>query len=143
MSTLKDLSKKMWTPAFMFPFAGPNPYSSMDQYVNDRLSPGGGVVFVGGLPLNGAFFFLASLFTAAFVIFWMLMLVDCLKRQWPGKLLWAGILLVSLPLQLYWLSALLYYLLVKIDADHPVGWRQRWSEHLRAVVSKLRGGPKH
>ncbi len=139
---LKNLRKNIWMPAIMFPFAGPNPYSSMDQYISDRLSPGGGVVFVGGLPLNGAFFFLAALFTAAFVIFWMLMLVDCLRRPVPHKLLWAAILVASAPLGLYWLSALLYYLLVKIEADKPVGWRQRWSARFRGLAAKFRRGPR-
>lgn len=47
------------------------------------------------------------------LVFWILMLVDCLKREWPEKTAWSAILVISIFIGLHWLSAILYYFLVK------------------------------
>lgn len=48
-----------------------------------------------------------------FLVFWVLMLLDCLKREWPEKGAWTAILILSLFMGLHWLSAILYYVLVQ------------------------------
>jgi len=48
-----------------------------------------------------------------FLIFWILMLIDCAKRDWPDKNMWIIILAVSLLIQLHWLAAAMYYFMVK------------------------------
>lgn len=48
-----------------------------------------------------------------FLVFWVLMLLDCLKREWPEKGAWTAILILSLFMGLHWLSAILYYVLVR------------------------------
>ncbi len=47
------------------------------------------------------------------VMLWVWMLLDALKREWPEKSTWIAILIVSLFAGLHWLSALLYYVMVK------------------------------
>lgn len=49
----------------------------------------------------------------AFFIFWIMMLMDAFKRQWPERQTWLIILIVSFFLSLSWLAAILYYFLVK------------------------------
>lgn len=49
----------------------------------------------------------------AFFIFWIIMLVDCVKRQFEARNTWLAVLIVSLFLQLSWLAAILYYFMVK------------------------------
>ena len=56
--------------------------------------------------------FVATVFIGLFV-FWILMLVDCLKREWPEKTAWTVILVLSIFMGLHWLSAILYFFLVK------------------------------
>ena len=48
-----------------------------------------------------------------FLVFWVLMLLDCLKREWPEKGAWTAILILSLFMGLHWLSAILYFVLVQ------------------------------
>ena len=48
-----------------------------------------------------------------FLIFWIMMVIDCAKREWPEKNTWLIILLVSILIQLHWLAALVYYFTVK------------------------------
>jgi hypothetical protein len=48
-----------------------------------------------------------------FLVFWVLMLLDCLQREWPEKGAWTAILILSLFVSLHWLSAILYYVLVR------------------------------
>jgi hypothetical protein len=46
-------------------------------------------------------------------VFWLLMLIDALKRRWPDRALWIVLLIVSLFTGLWLIIALLYYFLVK------------------------------
>jgi len=85
----------------------------LEQTISERLSPGGELFSVGGVPVSIVFAVLLLLASSAFVLFWLLMLVDCLKRHWPHKIIWLSLLIISLPLGLFWLSAILYYLLVQ------------------------------
>lgn len=85
---------------------------ALKQAISGRLSPGGEFFSVGGVPVSFVFAALLMLTSLAFVLFWLLMMVDCLKRHWPHKIIWLSLLIISLPLGLFWLSAILYYLLV-------------------------------
>lgn len=58
-------------------------------------------------------FVIAMLIGLAFFIFWIMMLVDAVKRQWPERGMWLAILIVGFFLGLSWLAALLYYFMVK------------------------------
>lgn len=48
-----------------------------------------------------------------FFIFWIFMLLDCLKREWPEKNTWIIALVVSLLIGFHWLSSILYYFMIK------------------------------
>lgn len=60
----------------------------------------------------------------ALFIFWIIMLVDCIKRQeneFPNstgssKTLWLAVLLVGWLIGFYWLAAIIYYFMVKRKA---------------------------
>lgn len=81
-----------------------------------------GGAFAGGLAI--LIFACAGLILAvglALFVFWVLMIVDCFQREndeFPNatentKTVWIVILLVSWLAGLYWLAAVLYYVLVK------------------------------
>ena len=57
----------------------------------------------------------------AFLVFWILMLVDCLKRtnwkQESDKNLWLIILIVGFVVGLSWLAAVVYYFAIKRSLD--------------------------
>ncbi len=48
-----------------------------------------------------------------FFIFWIIMLVDCVKRQFPERGMWLAILIISIFIGLSWLAAIIYYFVVK------------------------------
>lgn len=50
----------------------------------------------------------------AFFIFWIIMLLDCIKRDFPQRSTWLIILIVSIFVGgLYWIAALVYFFVVK------------------------------
>jgi hypothetical protein len=67
---------------------------------------------------------IAALLGIALFIFWILMLVDCIKRDeadFPNstgntKTIWLVILLASWLLSAFWLGAIVYYFMVKRPA---------------------------
>lgn len=59
------------------------------------------------------FWIIFMIIALVFFIFWIMMLVDAVKRQWPERTTWLVILIVSFFLSLHWLSAIIYYFLVK------------------------------
>lgn len=67
------------------------------------------------------FFGIAMLIGLAFFIFWIMMLVDAIKRQWPERSTWMIILIVSMFFGLSWLASILYYFLVKRKNVGTVG----------------------
>lgn len=48
-----------------------------------------------------------------FLILWIIMLVDCIKRDFEQRGTWLAILIISIFVGLSWLAAILYYFLVK------------------------------
>lgn len=48
-----------------------------------------------------------------FLILWIIMLVDCVKRDFDQRGTWLAILIISIFVGLSWLAAILYYFLVK------------------------------
>ncbi len=48
-----------------------------------------------------------------FLILWIVMLVDCIKRDFPERGMWLAILIISFFLGLSWLVAIIYYFVVK------------------------------
>lgn len=84
-----------------------------------------------GSAMAGVFIFsviLILIFLAVavgFFIFWIIMLIDAFQRNnWQDdnqKTLWYIVLIASFFMSLYWLSAILYYILVKKALDkNPV-----------------------
>ncbi len=69
-----------------------------------------GAGIMGGLLL---FLLFIVVLNVALLVFWVFMLVDCLKREWPEKNTWVVALIVSLFFGFHWLSGLLYYFMVK------------------------------
>ena len=69
----------------------------------------------GSAVVGGVFLFVACIFLLAFAFFilWVFMVIDCLKREWADKNTWLIILIVSIFVGLHWLSAILYFVLVK------------------------------
>lgn len=49
----------------------------------------------------------------AFLIFWIMMLVDLSKRDFEQKSTWMIMLIVSFFLGLHWLAAIVYYFMIK------------------------------
>jgi hypothetical protein len=49
----------------------------------------------------------------AFFIFWLVMLIDCVKRQFEQRNTWLLVLIISVFLGFSWLAAILYYFMVK------------------------------
>jgi hypothetical protein len=74
------------------------------------MPPAAAAAFGGFMLMVMAVFGLLAL---AFFVFWVMMLVDCAKREWPDKNLWLIILIVTFFVGFHWLSALLYYFMVK------------------------------
>ncbi len=66
--------------------------------------------FVGVMML---FLLLGAALFIGLLVLWVLMLIDCIKREWPEKTAWTAILVLSFFMGLHWLSAVLYYFLVK------------------------------
>ncbi|MBU0732362.1 hypothetical protein KKC88_05800 [Patescibacteria group bacterium] len=48
-----------------------------------------------------------------FLIFWIIMLIDCVKREFDQRGTWLAIMIISIFVGLSWLAAILYYFLVK------------------------------
>lgn len=48
-----------------------------------------------------------------FLIFWIIMLVDCVKREFDQRGTWLAIMIISIFVGFSWLAAILYYFLVK------------------------------
>lgn len=56
---------------------------------------------------------LCMLVGLAFFIFWIIMLIDCVKRQFEQRNTWLAVLIVSIFVGLSWLAAILYFFMVK------------------------------
>jgi len=76
----------------------------------DAAGSAAGALFAGGFMLFVLFVIGISLL---FFIFWVVMLIDCTKREWPEKNTWLIILIVSMLLGFHWLSAIIYYFMIK------------------------------
>jgi len=63
----------------------------------------GMIIFIGLMCLIGL----------AFFIFWLIMLIDCVKRQFEQRNTWLLVLIISVFLGFSWLAAILYYFMVK------------------------------
>ena len=73
----------------------------------------GGAAAAGLAGMMLVFMFVVGLVALGFFIFWILMLVDCIKREWPEKNTWLILLIVSFFVGFHWLIALLYYFMIK------------------------------
>ncbi len=84
-----------------------------DDYYYDDYSTGSDAV-AAGLGIGMIIFaIIAGLIGLAFLILWIVMLVDCVKREFEQRNTWLIILIASFFLNLTWLSAILYYFMVK------------------------------
>lgn len=63
----------------------------------------GMIIFIGLMCLVGL----------ALFIFWLVMLIDCVKRQFEQRNTWLLVLIISVFLGFSWLAAILYYFMVK------------------------------
>ncbi len=61
----------------------------------------------------GLFVALFALVCVALFILWVVMVLDCVKRDFPERSAWLAILLISLFVNMYWLAAILYYVLIR------------------------------
>ncbi|MFA6296595.1 MAG: hypothetical protein WC663_04520 [Patescibacteria group bacterium] len=48
-----------------------------------------------------------------FLIFWIMMLVDCIKREFPNRGVWLAVLIITFFIGWSWLASILYYFMVK------------------------------
>lgn len=69
-----------------------------------------GLAVLGGMLI---FWIIAMVIGLAFFIFWIVMLVDCVKREFEQRSTWLAVLIVSMFLGLSWLAAIIYYFMVK------------------------------
>jgi len=91
----------------------------------------GRVTYEGPVPMPGfmpwaaagffVFFIVIAALAVGFLVFWLFMLIDCAKREWPEKNTWLILLVVSLFFGFHWLTALLYYFLVKRKLEGQTG----------------------
>lgn len=61
----------------------------------------------------GIIFLIIAGLSIFFLVFWILMLVDCIRREFPDRDIWLAILIISFFLGLYWLAVIVYYFTVK------------------------------
>jgi hypothetical protein len=63
----------------------------------------------------GIFCLIGLIFALAIggTIFWIFMLVDAVKREWPDRQVWIIILAVSFAMGFHIIAALVYYFMVK------------------------------
>jgi len=80
-----------------------SPAASVDATGVDGAVFGGAIVFI----------VLLTLVSLGVFVFWVLMVIDCLKRDWPGKVLWLILLVGGLFLGINWLAAVFYFFMVK------------------------------
>jgi hypothetical protein len=59
-----------------------------------------------------AFIWIYSLICLAFFVWWIILIIDLSKRDFPEKTTWMIILIVGLVIGLVWLVDLLYYFMV-------------------------------
>lgn len=48
-----------------------------------------------------------------FLVFWIMMLVDCIKREFPNRGVWLAVLIITFFIGWSWLAAIIYYFMVK------------------------------
>lgn len=90
------------------------PVSAQVEYNYDSLNGKEAGVVVAGLGIALIIFITVIVLIAlAFLIFWIIMLVDCIKRDFPQKTTWIIILLASWAIGFSWLAAIIYYFEVK------------------------------
>ena len=80
-------------------------YSSSSD-MSDAAAAGLGIgmlIFIGVCVLIGL----------AFLILWVMMLIDCFKRQFEQRNTWLIVLIVGMLLGFHWIAAILYYFMVK------------------------------
>lgn len=88
------------------------PWIAFAQTPGERLVRGGVAVgFFGGL--FAIIWFLFAAVSVALFIFWIVMLVDAITKEYEDKTIWIVILIASFFIGLYWLAAILYYFMVK------------------------------
>lgn len=56
---------------------------------------------------------IGGLIALFFLIFWIIMLVDCIKRDFENRGVWLAVLIITFFIGWSWLAAILYYFLVK------------------------------
>jgi hypothetical protein len=95
--------------------------SSADEAVGGAVASGFGFLYC-------ACWAVGILVAIATIVFWIMMLVDCVKRdesEFPNstgntKTIWLVVLIASWFLgSLYWLAAIIYYFMVKRAAQKP------------------------
>ncbi len=59
-----------------------------------------------------AFIWIYSLICLAFLVWWIILIIDLSKRDFPEKTTWMVIMIVGLVIGLIWLVDLLYYFMV-------------------------------
>jgi len=67
------------------------------------------------LTITGIIFLLVIIFSVAylaFLIWWIILLIDCANRDFPDKNTWLIILILSFVLGFIWLADILYYYMV-------------------------------
>lgn len=68
-----------------------------------------------GLAIFGGFLIFWIIFGLIYLIFfiwWIVLIIDCSKRDFPEKTTWLIVLIVSLLVGFVWLADLLYYFMV-------------------------------
>lgn len=103
---MKRLSAYIAIAAVLVPAAASAAYGDEARYRSMGYAAG----FFG---VMGLFMLLGFALFIGLLVLWVLMLVDCVKREWPEKTAWTAILVLSFFMGLHWLSAVLYYFLVK------------------------------
>lgn len=113
----KALSAIAFVAALFSPFAA---LAQVNEATNEATTAAAGAV--AGVAVGGMMVFFGAMILVglAFLIFWVLMLIDCAKREFPDKNTWLIVLIVSFFVGMQWLAALLYYFMVKNKNLGPI-----------------------
>ena len=85
-------------------------YEYTSDYATSTGDEAAGLAVLGGMLVV---WIIAMVVLLAFFIFWIVMLVDCVKREFEQRGTWLAVLIVSFFLGFYGLAAVLYYFMVK------------------------------
>ena len=109
----KFLPKAIALAGVLLPFAS-KAQDYYDDYYYDDYGTSTDAAIGAGLGIGLIILWIVAMVVGlAFFVFWVIMLVDCVKRQFEQRSTWLAVLIVGFFLGFHWLASILYFFLVK------------------------------